>query len=452
MPIFGRRQLQRMFDELGPWLDRGKAKDLLNRLENEKPNQALPAEYELSISWAVSKVAILEIDRLSGTRTPDIYSPDLLPSGPIIADVAALDDVSLSGADSMRRACNIMNAQADRFLANSSSHLHYTFDETMGYERARNGKSAFFRRRLVRREFELDEELRGKLKTWLSNGPPGQPLALRNAAIAVNVEWRGYVHPLSNYFCKMPPLTYNLKENPLYASLRLKSKQPREADEGVRRIVFLGDAGCGLLRDLSVHRSSHDHFSGGQVILKFLDDYPAIDFVMVISANRERRSSGSGSERYWQGNVFTRPGALSEEDAVRLNQLVETMPPPQLSGYTAYSWHEQGMCRPDARGHYVPTQMGLGGTRVMLKISARAVQELIAGKLSYEKFQQWTMNGENQVRRALDAGMTITAASFEPKGDNENDDYLVLEFRDDASARTVRTPGTLKKSPYEPGG
>ncbi len=445
MPIFGRRQLQRMLDELGPWLDRGKAKDLLNRLENEKPNQALPAEYELSISWAVSQIATLEIDRPSGTRTPDIYSSDLLPSGPIIADVAALDDFSLSGADSMRRARNIINAQADRFLASSSSHLHYTFDETMGYERARNGRNAFFRRRLVRRDFELDEGLRDKLKTWLSNGPPSQPLALRNAAISVMVEWRGYVHPLSNFFCKMPSLTYNLKENPLYASLRLKSKQLREADEGVRRIVFLGDAGCGLLRDLSVHRAAHDHFSGGQVILKFLDDYPAIDFVMVISANRERRSSGSGNERYWQGNVFTRPGALCEGDAVRLNQLVETMLPPQLSGYTAYSWHEQGMCRPDARGHYVPTQMGVGGKRLMLKISARAVQELIAGKLSYEKFQHWTMNGDNQVRCALDAGMTITSARFEPKGDDEDDDYLVLEFRDDPSARALRMPAALKE-------
>jgi hypothetical protein len=243
----------------------------------------------------------------------------------------------------------------------------------------------------------------------------------------------------------MPSLTYNLTENPLYASLRLKSKQLRAADEGVRRIVFLGDAGCGLLRDLSVHRSAHDHFSGGQVILKFLDDYPAIDFVMVISANRERRNSGRGSERYWQGNVFTRPEALCEEDAVRLNQLVETMLPPQLSGYTAYSWHEQGMCRPDARGHYVPTQMGLGGKRLMLKISARAVQELIAGKLSYDKFQHWAMNGDNQVRRALDAGMTITSASFDPKGDNEDDDYLVLEFRDDPSARALQMPAMLKE-------
>jgi hypothetical protein len=260
----------------------------------------------------------------------------------------------------------------------------------------------------------------------------------------VMVEWCDSVHPLSNYFCKMPSMTYDLKENPLYASLRLKSKQLRAAEPGVQRIVFLGDAGCGLLRDLSTHNSAHDHFTGGQVILKFLDDYPEITLVMVISARRHRRASGPGSERYWQGHVLARPDALSEADTVRLNQLVETMLPPQSSGYTAYTWHEQGMSRPEAHGKYVPTQMGLGGERFMLKISARAVQELIAGKLSHEQFQNWTMGKYNQVRRALEAGMTITSAHFESGGDDEDDDYLVLEFRDDPSARALRMPTMLK--------
>lgn len=171
MPIFGRRQIQQMLDELGPWLDQGKAKDLLNRLENVRPNQTLPAEYELSISWAVSKIASLEIDKPAGMRTPDIYSPDLLTTGPVIADVAALDDFSLSGADTMRRAYNIINAEADRFLSGSSGHLHFTFREKSGYEMFKNGKSAFFRRRLVRRDFQLDPSLTGTLKNWLANGP-----------------------------------------------------------------------------------------------------------------------------------------------------------------------------------------------------------------------------------------------------------------------------------------
>jgi len=444
MPIFGRRQLQKMLDELGPWLERGKAKDLLKRLENERPNQALPAEYELSITWAVSQIAALEIDRMCGSRTPDIYSSDLLPSGPVIADVTALDDSSLSGADSMRRACNILNAQADSFVSRSSRHLHYTFHETMGYERRRNGRSAFFRRRLVQRDFKLDDDLRVKLKAWLANGQPSQPLILKSSAISVVIEWRGYVHPLSNYFCTMPSLAYDLKDNPLYSSLREKSKQLRDADAGARRIIFLGDAGCGLLRDHSVHRSSGDHFSGGQVILKFLDDYPAIDFVVVFSANRERRSSGGGSERYWEGKVFTRPDALSADDKARFDQLLVKMPPPQLSGYSAYSWHEQGMCGLGGRGQYVPTTMGLGGKRLMLRISARAVQELIAGKLSHAAFEQMTMDRDNQVRRALEAGMTITSASFEAMGPDEDDDYLVLEFRNDAAARMLELPAKMK--------
>ncbi|WP_158822442.1 hypothetical protein [Granulicella sp. S156] len=440
-----------MFNELGPWLDLGKAKDLLNRLENVRPNQALPAEYELAITWAVSKIATLEIDKISGSRTPDIYSPDLLTTGPMIADVAALDDLSLSGADSMRRACNIINAEADRIVSGSSAYLHFTFGERSGYERSRNGKRSFFRHRLVRRDFQLDEELRSALKSWLTNGQPNQPLVLRNTVISVVLERRSYVHPLANYFCTMPSLAYDLKDNPLYAALRSKSKQLRSAEGGVRRVVILGDAGCGLLRELKTQGSTSDHFTGGQIILKFLDDYPAIDFVIVISANRDRSNSGGKSKRFWRSHAFARPGRISDDDAERLNRILETMLPPQLSGYTAYAWHEQGMCEADAIGNYVPTEMGIGGERMTLRISARAVQDLIAGKLSFEMFQNRTMGKDNQVRRELDEGRTITSARFEPQGDDEDDDYLVLEFLDDPAARKLKLPAQLKGNPMPKG-
>ena len=90
MPIFTRRQLQLMLNELGPWLVPSKAVDLLKRLEHANPNQAIPAEFELALSWAVSKTALLEVDRPMGNRTPDIYSPNLLSSAPVSVDVAAI--------------------------------------------------------------------------------------------------------------------------------------------------------------------------------------------------------------------------------------------------------------------------------------------------------------------------------------------------------------------------
>jgi hypothetical protein len=41
--------------------------------------------------------------------------------------------------------------------------------------------------------------------------------------------------------------------------------------------------------------------------------------------------------------------------------------------------------------------------------------------------------------------MTITSASFEPKGDNEDDDYLVLQFRSDPAARELQLPASAKE-------
>jgi hypothetical protein len=445
MPIFGRRQLQRMLDELGPWLDRGKAKDLLNRLENEKPNQALPAEYEMSISWAVSRIATLEIDRPAGTRTPDIYSPDLLTSGPLIVDVAAVDDLTLSGADTMRRARNIINAEANRLFEGSSEHLHYSFRETSGYEPSRDGKSAFCRRRLVRHNFQLDESLRTAMKRWLASGRPAAPLHWNAPDISVVIEWREYVHWLSNFFCTMPSLAYDMKDNPLYAALRLKSKQLRAAPDGARRAVFLGDAGCSLLRDLNPFSPSSQTFSGGQIILKFLDDYQTIDFVMVFSAKREPSSVGRQTKRIWNTQIFARPSMITDADLGRLTLLSQTMMPPNLGGYQAYSWHTQGMCDADAVGKYVPTSMGIGRDRLTLKISARAVQELMAGRLSLEQFHNWSFGEANPVRREIEAGRTISSVRFEPQGDSEEDDYLVFEFRDDPSARALRMPPALKQ-------
>jgi len=444
MPIFGRRQLQQMLDELGPWLDSGKAKDLLNRLENVRPNQSLPAEYELSISWAVSKIATLEIDRAAGSRTPDIYSPDLFTGGPVVADVAAVDDFTLSGSDTMRRACNIINAEADRLLDGSSRHLHFTFREKTGYERSQRGRREFFRRRLVRRDFQLDADLSRALRDWLAKGRPSQPLSWNSPAISVLIEWREFVHPLSNYFCTMPSLAYHVRENPLYAVLRLKSKQLRSVPDGVRRLVFLGDAGCGLLRDLRPIGLSPETFSGGQIILRFLQDYPEIDFVLVVSAKRERSASASQATRTWNSHIFTQTSGIADSDVERLNLLMDKMLPPNLSGYTAYSWHEQRMSEANALGKYVPTQMVIGRERMNLRISARAVQELMAGRISPEKFRNWTFGDDNPMRRQLDAGRTISSVRFEPQGAGEDDDYLVFEFRDDPAARGLQMPTRLK--------
>ena len=79
-----------------------------------------------------------------------------------------------------------------------------------------------------------------------------------------------------------------------------------------------------------------------------------------------------------------------------------------------------------------------------LRVSARAVQELLAGRLPVEQFRNWSFGEDNPVRRQIEVGRTISSVRFEPQGDNEDGDYLIFEFRNDPSARALQMPAVLK--------
>ncbi len=449
MPIFGRRQLQLMFDDLGPWLAEGKAKDLLNRLENEDSDQALPAEYELSLTWAISRMAALEIDKGMGSRNPDIYSPDLLATGTIAADIAAVSDVSLSGMDVMRRARNIINVACNEIRKNASSHLHYTFQEENGYVPDGKGRSKFFRSRLVSRDFQIDASLRAALEQWLHDGQPSQPLRWKAQHIDVIISWRDYVHASSSTFCSMPSLAYDLRDNPLYRVLKTKSKQLRQVPAGVRRAVFLGDAGCSLLRDLQPAGPRNHTFSGRDIIQAFLTNDRSIDLVVVFAVKRRHELSlnSLNNPRVWRTYVFDQREVIPDGDLSRLTLLADSLPAPYLNGYEARSWHEQGMFSPKARGHFLPTTMSIGRESMTVRISARAVQELMAGKLTPEQFQRWIFGENNPIDRQLAAGCTISNVRFESKGADADDDYLTFDFKEDPAATRLRLPPSARSSP-----
>ncbi|WP_058186658.1 hypothetical protein [Terracidiphilus gabretensis] len=446
MPIFGRRQLQQMLNELGPWLVRSKATDLLKRLENVSADQAIPAEFELALSWALTKVARLEIDRPMGNRTPDIYSPDLLSSAPVSVDVAAISDALLSGQAFMRRAAKIINRTCDEILTGSSAHLHYTFQERSGYVRDEFGRTRFDRRRLITKSFQMDPQLRLALAAWLKNRSTDHPLHWAGKDIKVTISWRDYVHPQSNTFCTMPSLAYDLRENPLYQVLKSKSDQLQNVSNGAHRGVFLGDAGCQLFNDIYRVDRVNNTFSGQQVIETFLADESTIDFVAVFSVKRAMTGSRDSSKnpRIWHLYVFEQK-SQKNLDLSCLMHLRDILPAPYLSGYEARSWHEQGMFSAQARGRYLPTSMSIGKQSMTVRISGRALQELMAGRLTVKEFENWTVGGRpNPFEQQLALGWTISSVSYEPKDASADDDYLIFTFKDDPAAAALRLPDELR--------
>lgn len=150
----------------------------------------------------------------------------------------------------MRRARNIINLTCDEIRKQSSKHLHYTFGEQSGYARSSSGRTQYYRHRLVSKDFQMDECFRKALESWLATDRPVQPLVWMTHDIGVSIEWRGFAHPFANIFCTMPALAHDLRDNPLYRVLKVKSRQLRDVPAGLSRAIFLGNAGCSLLNDI----------------------------------------------------------------------------------------------------------------------------------------------------------------------------------------------------------
>jgi hypothetical protein len=195
-----------------------------------------------------------------------------------------------------------------------------------------------------------------------------------------------------------------------------------------------------------VDRVNHT-FSGQQVIEAFLSDESGIDFVAVFSVKRAKSGSWDSSKnpRIWYIYVFEQKGSPQKIDFSRVQLLREVLPAPYLSGYEARSWHEQGFFSPQARGQYLPATISGGKESMTIQISARAVQELMAGRLTAKEFEDWTVGGlPNPFERQLALGRTISSVSFVPKDVNEDDDHLIFTFKDDPAAAPLRLPNELQ--------
>ena len=70
-----------------------------------------------------------------------------------------------------------------------------------------------------------------------------------------------------------------------------------------------------------------------------------------------------------------------------------------------------------------------------MKISARALQEYLAGAISQEKFERQILSGDkNLFQLWLMQGHTISDVGFEKAGVDEDDDLVVFSFQKDPAA------------------
>lgn len=448
MPIFTRRRLQAMLDELGPLLTKPKTKDLLSRLEHRDTANAMSAEAELGLLWALRQVSHIVIEpELPGTSARiDAIAHHLLPNASMAVEITALSDDTFSGRKDMDRTANIICGFANRTKKGAGKHLYFEFGEG----RVKDGYRSK-RVRFVDPAYELTAEHEDVLRTWIKapNWPDPDHLVLQSEKTLVRIRWQKFVHPHGRVFCSMPPVAYDLEDNPLFKALEEKERQMSGIHPIFNRAIFVADAGSNLLW-------SSRQFGGGvekradDIVHHFLaGEDRKTDFVCLFSPQRApRRLFERDSDLQWRASLFARASEVQITPA--FEALAGALPAPQFEGYQARQRHKQGSFSPQGRGHYLPTIIeSTGGAHMSVKISARLVHEFMAGRIDRERFQREAFGRDdfNYFESQLARGNMIHAVRFNAAGLDEDDDYLVFELADDVTGAMLRAPlpGSMRR-------
>jgi hypothetical protein len=439
VPIFSRRRLQAMIDDLAPYLDDRKARDIIGRLENKRVEQCLPAEMELGLIWAVSQLGPVDIEPYwwADGKAPDLVTEALFPGVDAVIEVLSVDDNSLSGEDAMLRIARQFTLVANKTIKGSGAYLYFEFATV---------REGSFRYRATPTDYEISEIAADKLREWLRKRPDEkQRLQIIEDGLSMSITMKRYrMSEQFMIFSSMPPQADHLEHNPLYASLTSKLRQLRAAPKGCLKLIFVADAGSTLLRRIGTFGEGQNRFSGTRIIERFFTlNRDKVDGVMTFAPQpKSRVEFWRPRELNWKAAIATDHPIILRHKA-RLDEIVAALPKPIFESYQAKSLHQQGLFKPQNLMPYLGTTMHGKNGDVAYKVSARLVLDLLAGKLDQKRFRD--LLGErdedkNFFANLLEQGLTLRDVQCEPAGVDEDDDYLVLKFSVDPAAGPLRTP------------
>lgn len=440
MAIFARRRLQTMLDELALLMDKEQSRGLVRRMESKEIEQALPAEMELGLTWAIAKLGPIEIEPewYSEKRLPDLFSDDLFPGRETIIEITALSDAVLPADEGMRNASRKLSQEAGKLRRGAGRHLSYYF-----YEETARIERDSIRRVCVPRDLVVSDVIRTQLRHWIKGQDrnDGDKLSLVEGMLKVTLTWHDRAQSRYNFTTSMPPEIRHISDNYVFKALGAKAKQLRNAHFKGIRCVILADVGSTALRRFDQSDYTGWVYHGGQIVDHFLRSKtdPGIDVVAIVTPNRRSSGlTGYGDTIEWKIGLCCRPGF--QIDSTGFERLAGTLPRPLREGYQSRQLHEQSVFAPTAKGRYLSTNISWRkGDKSEIKLSARAFLDLLAGRITPEQAKKiFDSSAANVIKAHLDRGETIADLRLEAGGPDSDDDHIVITFSDDPAARPLK--------------
>lgn len=410
------------------------ASHFIGRLNDKRFENAIPAEAELGLVWAVNTLGGFESEPSwfseKGKR-PEGISSALMPGFDTVFDVKALSDRVMPGNVGMRKISRKLMEAANKAKKGSGNSLEFFFYERRDYQNLINHRTI-----LAPPNYVPSDRVTNELSEFVRSNPStGQFVDVSDTGLMVRITWKPDVFALFNYRSSTVNEIFDLNDNHIASALREKAKQMRSSNFSGLRGVLLADIGCASLTKLEGLDQLGRSASGRNIIQNALDSANGtLDFVCVFSPKHERGIL-SESRHFWQVSALVRSGLKLPMSG--LSGLAAKLPAPRFDAYSLEHLHEQKTFGDQSRGWYLGANMtseNAKGSKLTVKFSARALHEFLAGRISGERLRDQMIGGAGAFEYQLANGNTIQKARIVSGGVDEDDDHIELVFAPDPSA------------------
>lgn len=416
-----------MLNDIASWMPGKPLTDLLGRLNTARSNR-LPQMWELAWLHALGTVVPVEHERPLPNGKPDLWLSvsDGNRLVPVVADITTLSDSALDSANPFERLTEAVHQQARKAGMQGGGFYVTVSHLEAGVSGAKKVQL------LIPTGPSFEQLIKRHLKPFARRvaAHPTAPnmLEVDEPGAKFTVEYKG-PSQYSGGSHRVYDGVLSRESNVLFNRLRDKTDQLRGAPEGAVRMLVICDGDCALLgRDRPL-----EGFSAQQVAEHFLRGSQTFDLVLLVTVVEESLSNlARRDHRYLRCNLVAaaagRPAHLTPGviEAVRrvFEDAIKKLPKPRMMPNNALRRNLDSEWSASMEGGYEQV-----GDRI--KISARAVLELLAGAMTYERFAEvhgWSKGQFNMFRSRLESGHLFRSAKIESLGTNRDDDWLEFEF------------------------
>ena len=433
MAMFSRRSLQKILDHLAAHLPFSARAKLVHEL-NQPSTSALGFEWETALLFAFSHIGKVEYEAASnGGSKPDItFVEEAKEPICFAADIATVSDHGLEVENPTERLSKALIRLWKKYDLPGSTYFDIKGEAT----------GPHYKDRKMRLKLPSGHELEKMLEKYVA---PAFKRARdeKLSTITVPINEPG-VNITINYDAnrrygggRYPSFAdaYSLTRNPVYAKLKSKTKQLKKSGLISPFGIFLCDGECTLLKRT---QRLGDAVGIDQVVGEFFRQNTSVSFVGILTFPPVQTAAFVGivKELRITLRLCMNPRAKKQLDATALreviNRALSRLPAPIATPHDALDWIEN---EPATQGMPIHELTRGGGLMsASLTVSARKIQEVLAGRMTpqqfFDNYNYPNSPLENPFLKALKQGFTIESVTL-TKTPALDDDLLEFRFAPD---------------------